>query len=68
MTLGSYQSWQTQGTGRQLVEVKDEFMYVPLLKVLERILQNRSIFEEVNKTIFTYLIHACVLMTEVSFL
>lgn len=47
MTLGSYQAWLTHGTGRQLVEVKDEFVYVPLLQVLERMLQNDSIFEEV---------------------
>ena len=50
MTLGSHQAWQTHGTGRQLVEVKDEFVYVPLLQVLERMLQNNSIFEEVTIT------------------
>lgn len=47
MTLGTYQSWQTKGAQRKIVEVKDEFMYIPILEVLERMLQNPSIYEEV---------------------
>ena len=50
MTLGTYQAWQSQGAGRRLVEAKDEFMYVPLLEVLQRMLQNNAILEEVGQT------------------
>lgn len=49
MTLGSYQSWQTKGTQKKLVEMKDEFTYIPLLDVLEKMLANRSIYEEVSE-------------------
>lgn len=63
MTLGSYQAWQTQGTGRQLAEVKDEFMYVPILEVLERMLQNNRFFEEVTRPLFVF--HYQTAITEV---
>ncbi len=32
---------------RRLVEAKDEFVYIPIFDVLERMLNNRTIFEEV---------------------
>ena len=39
--------WKGRGSTRKLVTKKDEMYYVPLLKTLERLLQNEAIVAEV---------------------
>ena len=47
VSLGTHHVWKKNGPKRRLVEVSDYFMYVPIKDVLERMLQNDTIFEEV---------------------
>ena len=47
---------------RQLVDVKDEFVYIPILEVLERMLQNQTIFEEVTMLVIMVSIIIAVLL------
>lgn len=61
-TLGTYSSWKTHGMQRQLVNVKDEFVYIPILEVLERMLQNQTIFEEVTMLVIMVSIIIAVLL------
>lgn len=46
--LGIKYVWKGSGLTRRMVQKKDTFSYVPILAVLERMLQNSSIFQEVN--------------------
>ena len=39
VVLGEKQSWKGSGATRQLISKKNEFMYIPILKTLESMLQ-----------------------------
>ena len=45
--LGTSFRYQQMGTKRRLVEVTETFQYVPLLPNLEKLLNNKDIFQEV---------------------
>ena len=46
--LGTSYKYQQCGSTQRLVEFKDTFQYVPLMKNLENFLMNPEIFEEVH--------------------
>lgn len=48
MELGKRHTWKGYGNKRRAIEKVDTFSYIPILAVLERMLQNSSIFEQVN--------------------
>jgi hypothetical protein len=48
--LGRTYKYQQCGSTQKLVEVKDTFQYVPLLKNLEILFSNKQVFEEINKS------------------
>ncbi|XP_065893459.1 uncharacterized protein [Dysidea avara] len=47
--LGTSFRYQQMGTKRRLVEVTETFQYVPLLPNLEKLLNNKDIFQEIAK-------------------
>ena len=60
MELGIKYVWKGSGLTRRMVQKKDTFSYVPILAVLERMLQNSSIFQEVNVfVLFILLFKVC---------
>ena len=46
--FGSHYMWKTIKGIRKLVVVKDTFQYIPIIDVLQAMLNNDIIFEEVN--------------------
>lgn len=46
--LGTSFRYQKSGTTRRLVEVKDTSQYIPLLKHLEKLLNNSDVLQEVG--------------------
>lgn len=58
MELGTSYQYRRSGVKRSLVEKKDTFQYVPFIKNLEWILQNKDVYNEVRvRLVLTYLRH-----------
>ena len=55
-TFGTRYQWKTVHGKRKLVEIKDTFQYIPLLDVLQAMLNNDSIFKEVQYILLFYII------------
>ena len=47
--LGTRLTYRGHGRKRQLVQKRDDFVYVPLLKTLRAMLKNDDILQEVGK-------------------
>ena len=46
-TLGTVRSWVAQGSKRRIIERADTFVYIPIIEVLRRMLQNDAVYEQV---------------------
>ncbi len=63
VTLGEKRVWKGRGQKRQCVEVCDTFMYIPLLKTIQVLLQNSSVVAQVCM-LKTVCMHVCRLSAE----
>ena len=48
ITLESQHVWVGEGLSRQVKEIKEKFVYIPLLQVLEQLLMCPGVYEEVH--------------------
>ena len=48
VVLGTRRKAKGLGAKRQLVEVEDSFMYVPILETIQTLLNNQTVLEEVR--------------------
>lgn len=42
---------------KRLVQARDEFVYIPILQVLEQMLQNQTIFDEVRTYLYLHAVY-----------
>ena len=57
--------WVVVHGTRKLAQVKDTFQYIPIIGILQAMLQNKAIYKEVKKVKLCRCIHTYVAITHI---